>query len=167
MSVLAPAVGAVVAAILESSVLTQLQVGSIRPDLVFAVGIAVAMLLGFESGITWAFVGGVTLDLLLPGRALGSSALTLLIVTGVALLVARTLWPPRLIAIAGTAFVLSFAYQLMGLGLLSFTSGIGLGSVSLPDLVAIGVLNAILAGVAVPIIRALDLRFGETERLAW
>jgi hypothetical protein len=81
--------------------------------------------------------------------------------------VARTLWPPRLIAIAGTAFVLSFAYQLMGLGLLSFTSGIGLGSVSLPDLVAIGVLNAILAGVAVPIIRALDLRFGETERLAW
>ena len=167
MSVLAPAVGAVLAAILESSVLTQLQLGSIRPDLVFAVGIAVAMLLGFESGMTWAFVGGVTLDLLLPGRALGSSALALLIVTGVALLVARTLWPPRLLAIAGTAFVLSFGYQLMGLGLLSFTAGVGLGSLSLPDLVAIGILNAIIAGVAVPIIRALDLRFGETERLAW
>ena len=167
MSVLAPAVGAVVAAILESSVLTQLQVGSVRPDLVFAVGVAVAMLLGFESGMTWAFVGGIALDLLLPGRALGSSALTLLVVTGVALLVARTLWPPRLIVIVGTALVLSFAYQIMGLGLLSLTSGVGLGSLSLPDLLAIGALNAIIAGVAVPIIRALDLRFGETERLAW
>ena len=72
MSVLAPAVGAVLAAILESSVLTHLQVGSVRPDLVFAVGVAVAMVLGFESGMTWAFVGGITLDLLLPGRALGS-----------------------------------------------------------------------------------------------
>ena len=75
MSVLAPAVGAFLAAVIESSVLTHLQVGSIRPDLVFAVGIAVAMVLGFESGMTWAFVGGLTLDLLLPGRALGSTAL--------------------------------------------------------------------------------------------
>ena len=42
MRILAPAVGAVLAAILESSVLTHLQVGGIRPDLVFAVGVAVA-----------------------------------------------------------------------------------------------------------------------------
>jgi hypothetical protein len=52
MSVLAPAVGAVIAAIVESSVLTHLQVGGLRPDLVFAVGVAVAMVLGFESGMT-------------------------------------------------------------------------------------------------------------------
>ena len=63
MSVLAPAVGAVLAAILESSVLTHLQVGSVRPDLVFAMGIAVAMVLGFESGMTWAFVGGISLEI--------------------------------------------------------------------------------------------------------
>ena len=80
MSVLAPAVGAVLAAILESSVLTHLQVGGVAPDLVFAVGVAVAMTLGFESGMTWAFVGGVSLDLLVPGRALGSTALTLVLV---------------------------------------------------------------------------------------
>jgi rod shape-determining protein MreD len=156
-----------VAAILESSVLTQLQVGSVRPDLVFAVGVAAAMLLGFESGMTWAFVGGITLDLLLPGRALGSTALALLVVTGVALLIARTFWPPRLIVIVASAFVLTFAYQLIGLGLLTFTAGVGAGGLSLPDLVAIGILNALIAGLCVPIIRALDLRFGETERLAW
>ena len=79
MSVLAPAVGAVLAAILESSVLSHLEMGNIKPDLVFAVGVAVAMVLGFESGMTWAFAGGITLDLLMPGRALGSTTLTLIL----------------------------------------------------------------------------------------
>jgi rod shape-determining protein MreD len=167
MSVLAPAVGAVLAAILESSVLTHLQVGSVGPDLVFSVGIAVAMVLGFESGMTWAFVGGVTLDLLLPGRPLGSSALALLLVTGAALLVARVLWPPRLVFVVGTAFVLSFVYQMLLLGLLTLTDGVGVPGIALPELVAIGLLNAVIAGLSVPVLRALELRFGEQERLAW
>ncbi len=124
MSVLAPAVGAVLAAILESSVLTHLQVGSVRPDLVFAVGIAVAMVLGFESGMTWAFVGGVALDLLLPGRALGSSALTLVLLTAAALLVARVMWPPRLVIVAGTAFVLTLRLPVDGARLLALTAGV-------------------------------------------
>ena len=167
MSVLAPAVGAVLAAILESSVLTHLQVGSVRPDLVFAVAIAVAMVLGFESGMTWGFVGGIALDLLLPGRALGSSALALLLVVAAALLVGRVLWPPRLLVVAGTAFVLTFAYQAIILTLLALVEGLAPAGISLADMALIGLLNAIIAGVAVPVLRALDLRFGEPERLAW
>ncbi len=147
--------------------LTHLQVGSVRPDLVFAVGIAVAMVLGFESGMTWAFVGGITLDLLLPGRALGSSALTLVLLTALALLVARAVWPPRLAVISGTAFVLTLGYQLMVLALLAFTTGISFVGLSIPGLLLIGLLNGIVAGVSVPLVRALDLRFGEPERLAW
>ena len=167
MSVLAPAVGAVLAAILESSVLTHLQVGSVRPDLVFAVGIAVAMVLGFESGMTWAFVGGLTLDLLLPGRALGSSALTLVLLTAVALMIARAVWPPRLAVISGTSYMLSFAYQLMLLAVLALTAGVAFVGLSIADLVLIGLLDAAVTGVAVAVVRALDLRFGEPERLAW
>jgi rod shape-determining protein MreD len=167
MSVLAPAVGAVLAAILESSVLTHLQVGSVRPDLVFAMGIAVAMTLGFESGMTWAFVGGLSLDLLLPGRALGASALALLVAVALALLVARVVWPPRLLVVAATAFVLAFAYHAIGLALLAFNDGVGLGGLSLPEIAAIALVDGAIAGLAVPVIRALDLRFGESERLAW
>ncbi len=167
MSVLAPAVGAVLAAILESSVLTHLQMGGVRPDLVFAVGIAIAMTLGFESGMTWAFVGGVTLDLLLPGRALGSTALTLVVVTGAALVVARALWPPRLVVIGGTALFLTFFYQVMLLGVLALTVNVALSGLSLPDLLVMGLLNGVIAGVSVAAVRALDLRFGEPERLAW
>jgi cell shape-determining protein MreD len=167
MSVLAPAVGAFIAAIFESSVLTQLQVGSIKPDLVFAMGIAVAMVLGFESGMTWAFVGGVTLDLLLPGRAFGSTALALILSTAAALLVARATWPPRLIVIAGTAFALTLAYQVMLLGLLAVTSDVAFAGLSLPDLLLIGLSNSAIAAATVVAVRALDLRFGEPERMAW
>ena len=166
MSVLAPAVGAVIAAILESSVLAHLQVGSVRPDLVFAMGIAVAMVLGFESGMTWAFVGGLSLDLLLPGQVLGSSALTLILLVSVALLVARVLWPPRLAFIALTAVVLTFAYHLLLQGIESVTSGTAFAGLSISELLVIALLNGIIAGMSVPVVRALDLRFGEPERLA-
>ena len=167
MSVLAPAVGAVLAAILESSVLTHLQVGSVRPDLLFAMGIAVALVLGFESGMTWAFVGGVSLDLLLPGRVLGSSTLTLILLISAALLVARVLWPPRLAFIAATACVLTLGYHVMLQAVLAVTSGSAFAGLALPDLLLIALLNGLIAGLAVPVVRALDLRFGEQERLAW
>ena len=167
MSVLAPAVGAVLAAILESSVLTHLQVGSVKPDLVFAVGVAVAMVLGFESGMTWAFVGGVSLDLLLPGQVLGSSALTLVLLTAAASLVARVLWPPRLAFIAATTVVLTFAYHLILQMVLSLTIGSAFTGLAFPELMVVALLNGFIAAIAVPAIRALDLRFGEPERLAW
>jgi len=167
MSVLAPAVGAVIAAIVESSVLTHLQVGGLRPDLVFAVGVALAMVLGFESGMTWAFVGGLTLDLLLPGRSLGSTALTLVLVTAMALLVARITWPPRLVVIAATSFGLSLVYQVLLLGLLALTENVAFLGLSVTDLVFVGLLDAAITAVAVVVVRAIDLRFGERERLAW
>ena len=167
MSVLAPAVGACIAAVIESSVLTHLQVGSVKPDLVFAVGVAVAMVLGFESGMTWAFTGGLTLDLLLPGRALGSTTLTLILVTALALLVARAVWPPRIIVVAATALALTFVYQSLLLGILSLTVNVGFVGLGATDLALIAVMNAAIAAAAVVVVRAIDLRFGEPERLAW
>ena len=167
MSVLAPAVGAVLAAILESSVLAHLQMGSVKPDLVFAVGVAVAMVLGFESGMTWAFVGGLTLDLLMPGRALGSTTLALLLVIAMALLVARAMWPPRLIVISATVLGLTLLYQIILLGLLTVTADIGFAGLSLGDLLLVGFINAGIAALSVLLLRALDLRFGEPDRLAW
>lgn len=167
MSVLAPAVGAVLAAILESSVLSHLDMGNIKPDLVFAVGIAVAMVLGFESGMTWAFAGGITLDLLMPGRALGSTTLTLILSMSLALLVARAMWPPRLVVIAATAWGLSFLFQVLLLGLLTLTADIEFTGISVGDLIVIGLMNGAIAALAAILVRALDLRFGEPERLAW
>jgi rod shape-determining protein MreD len=167
MSVLAPAVGAFLAAIIEASVLTHLQVGAVKPDLVLAVGVAVAMVLGFDSGMTWAFTGGVTLDLLVPGRALGSTTLALILVIAAALLVARAVWPPRTVVVAATTFVLSVVYQLLLLAILGVTADVEFAGLGATELALIAVMNAAIAIVAVAVIRAIDLRFGEPERLAW
>lgn len=167
MSVLAPAVGAVIAAIVESSVLTHLQIGSVKPDLVFAVGVAIAMVAGFEGGVSWAFTGGIALDLLMPGRALGSTALILLLSIAAALVVARALWPPRLVFIAATVFVLAFLYQGLLLAALALTADVAIAGLSLFDLGLIAVVDMAIAAVAVVVVRALELRFGEPERVAW
>jgi rod shape-determining protein MreD len=167
MSVLASAVGAILAAILESSVLTHLAVGGITPDLVFAVGIAVAMVLGFDAGMTWAVAGGVMLDILMPERVLGATALTLVLVIGLALLIARATWPPRLGIIAMSAIALSLVYQLLVLFVLGVTSGVSWAGISVADLVLTALLNIVIVVPAVLVVRALDLRFGEPERVAW
>jgi rod shape-determining protein MreD len=167
MSILASAVGAILAAMLESSVLTHLAVGGITPDLVFAMGVAVAMVLGFDAGMTWAVAGGVMLDILMPERVLGSTALTLVVTIGLALFVARATWPPRLSMIAVTAFALSLVYQLLLLFLLGVTSSVSWTGVSVADLILTALLNVILVVPSVLVARALDLRFGERERVAW
>jgi rod shape-determining protein MreD len=167
MSVLAAAVGAILAAILESSVLTHLTVGGATPDLVFAVGVAVAMVLGFDAGMTWAVAGGVMLDILMPERVLGSTALTLVLVIGIALLIARATWPPRVSVIAASVFGLSLVYQLLLLFLLGVTSGVSWAAISITGLLLTALLNLVIAVPAVLVARALDLRFGEPERVAW
>ena len=82
-------------------------------------------------------------------------------------MVARVLWPPRLAFVAGTAFVLTYGYHLILQGVDAMASGSAFAGFSISELTLIALLNAIVAGLAVPVVRALDLRFGEQERLAW
>jgi hypothetical protein len=58
-------------------------------------------------------------------------------------------------------------YQLLLLALLAFTINIAFEGLSLSDLLVAAVLNTVIAVISVTVIRALDLRFGEPERLAW
>ena len=168
MSVLAPAVGAVIAAIVESSVLTHLQVGGLRPDLVFAVGVAVAMVLGFESGMTWAFVGGVTLDLLLPGRSLGSTALTLVLRDGRSHSWWRAprglhaSWSSRPRPSGWRSSTRSSRWSCWGSRRTSPSS-----ACRRPTWCSWALLDGAIATAAAIVVRAVDLRFGEPERLAW
>jgi rod shape-determining protein MreD len=167
MSALGSAIGAVIAAMLESSVLSNLAVDLLKPDLVFAVGIAVAVVLGFESAMAWAVTGGIMLDILMPERALGVTSLALLLVTGLALVLARVTGPPRLPAVMLLAFLLGLLFQVLMLILLALTSGIAATDVSPAGLAGIAVLDAVVAAIAVVILRALDQRFGDLERADW
>lgn len=58
-----------------------LAVGDLRPNLILAAVVTVTALSGLETGITWAFVGGLTVNLLTTDP-LGTIPLGLLLVTG-------------------------------------------------------------------------------------
>jgi rod shape-determining protein MreD len=166
VGVLIAAVGAFVAAIVESSVVTQLAIAGVKPDLVFSIAIAVALVQGFEEGMVWSVVGGLTLDMLVPARPVGATTLTLLVVCGLALIVSR-LTTPRLFVVAITVFGLSFVYQAMLLALLTLTTGVGVESISVPSLAVIAVLNTAVGVAAAWVARALTLRFGGADRAEW
>ncbi len=129
MGLLSAAVGAIIAAILEVSVLSQLQLGGVTPELVLAMGVGVAMVAGFEAGMIWAFLGGVMLDMLLPERALGATTLVLLVAIGVC-----SAGRPRDRAAAASSSsrpphsALSWLYQVLLIALLALTAGIGIPS---------------------------------------
>jgi rod shape-determining protein MreD len=167
MGLLSTAVGAVVAAILEVSVLAQLQLAGIRPDLVLAVGIGVAMTMGFDAGIVWAFVGGLLLDVMLPERPIGSTTLAMLISVGVALVVARVVESPRLVVIGLTAFGVTFLYEGLLTAILALATGISIGSVSLTSWAALAFVSGIIAVTTAWVVRSLMLRFGTFERVDW
>lgn len=167
MGLLSTAVGAVVAAILEVSVLAQFQLAGVRPDLVLAVGIGVAMTMGFDAGIVWAFVGGLLLDVMLPERPIGSTTMAMLIAIGASLVVARVVETPRLVVIGITAAVITFLYEGLLLAILDVVSGVPMGAASLGSWVVVAVLSGVIAMITAWAIRSLLLRFGAFERVDW
>ncbi len=93
MSLLFAAIGATVIALVEATLGPYLAVGHATPHPVLVVGVIWAIAAGIEQGVTFAFVGGLALDVML-GRPLGVSAFALLVSVGAAAAIARPL--PRL-----------------------------------------------------------------------
>ena len=112
MSWLLAAVGATVAALLELTVTPNLAVAGARPHLVLVLGVVWTMAAGAESGLVWALVGGLTLDLLAE-RPLGSSAFALLLSLGAAGLLAPPLARLRPLAPIPLVFSLSFVNSIL------------------------------------------------------
>ena len=61
MTLLFAAFGAIVAALLESTVIPYLRIGDAQPHLVFVLTIIVTVVAGFDRGLVFAFVGGLRL----------------------------------------------------------------------------------------------------------
>jgi rod shape-determining protein MreD len=167
MSLPVAAVGAIVAALLETSVLPDLAPAGLKPDLVFVLTVVATMMIGVEDGLTWAFLGGLMLDILLPERAPGGTSFVLLVCAGLAALVARFL-PQRRIPIAVAAvFVLSSVYQLLSVVVLSATSGLAVVDPKPSLLLGIALLNAIVGVAAAAVARSLWIRYGAHDRMEW
>ncbi|MGH2467115.1 MAG: rod shape-determining protein MreD [Candidatus Limnocylindrales bacterium] len=166
MSIPFAAVGAVLAALIETSVLPELAIAGVRPDLVFVLAIVVTMTIGIEDGLTWAFLGGIMLDLLVPGRRLGITALILLVLAGVAIAIGRLL-PGRRVPVVGAAvLVLSVCYQVLVIESLAATTGttapLAMGTIG-----PTAAFDLVVGLAAAASGRWLWERFGAHERIEW
>jgi hypothetical protein len=63
--------------------------------------------------------------------------------------------------------VLAVVFQLLLLAVLMVSAGVSLVGLSVPDLLVVAVMDAVIALPALLAARALDLRFGDPERVAW
>jgi rod shape-determining protein MreD len=166
MTLLLAAVGATFVALVELTVGPYVRVGGAQPHLVLVVGIIVTVAMGLETGLVWAFIGGLALDVLAQ-RPLGSSAFALLLCTGATDILARIFVRVRpLVPVIATA-LLSVLYSMV-----LFIALNALGApIPVRDPVSLvtpsAVYDVLLAALVGPLVVWIHDRRVEPDRLAW
>jgi rod shape-determining protein MreD len=166
MSLLLAAIGATVIALVEATLAPYITVGDAGPHPVLIGGVIWTIAAGIDRGITWAFVGGLVLDSLL-GRSLGTSAFSLLVVVGVAALIARPFPRLRLVVPIVAVPILSVLYSVL---ILVLTTATQTGSVVVDPIKLLlpgAAYDAILGMFLGPLAVTLHDRRVVTERVDW
>ena len=159
------AVGAAIAALMEVTVASRIHLADAQPQIVFVIAILLTLIIGFEEGMTWAFVGGLFVDLLTL-RPLGSTVFGLLVVVGLAAAVSPILARIR------------FATPLVGI--IVFTpvfivlSTVTIGLLRPPppalrvsNVAAAMLINVTFGALVAPLFIAVRRRWEQKERLSW
>jgi rod shape-determining protein MreD len=160
------ALGALLAALLETSVAPEITIAGAQLDLVLSLAIVAAVTMGVDDALVWAFLGGLMLDMLIPGRPIGATTLSLLLTVGVALLAARIPGPRRTLAIVAV-FVLSWVFHALLVGVMTATEGVALSGFSPTGVLAASVMNALVAVPAALLFTAVQRRLSPAERADW
>ncbi len=141
-------------------------IGDVHPNLVLVAVVAVTVLKGFGPGVAWAFMAGLTANLL-TREPLGSIPLGLLLVAAATAggdrLFGRLSWAYPVAAVG----VGSIVVDAVSLAVLQMVDPPLAGAFPLQRIAAAAVLNAVIAAVALLPTRALLERVGAEERTAW
>lgn len=166
MSLLLAAVGAVLAALLELTLVPYLEVGGAHPHLVLVATVVAAVAFGLDTGLAVAVAGGLALDIL-AARPLGATVFVLLLVAGGTALASRALSGVRIVA---PVVLVAAASPAFSLGLMTVL-GVAQGRPWVDDpvgLVLPGAIYDLILAVAVgPLLVSLRARALETERFEW
>ena len=157
---------AVVVGILHAGLAPVMAVGGVKPNLVLVAVVLVTCLAGFMPGITWAFVAGLTVNLLV-GEPLGSVPLTMLLVAALVVGGGRVLGGLVWIFPVAAAFIGSIVADVGSL----FISQLVTDAVAAPPpfdvLLAAAVLNAGIVAILLYPARVLSRRYAPEEAPAW
>lgn len=156
------AVSAVVAALVEYTVVPYIKVGNASPQPLLVFGVIWTLASGLEAGLVWAFVGGLALDVLTQ-RPLGSSAFALLIAMGAASVVGSLFGRVRIVAPIVATAVASVIYSTLSLAAVSALSPETLSSASMEGVLGSMVYDTILAALFGPLVMAIVFRRREAE----
>ncbi len=157
---------AVVAALAEFTVVPYLQIGDATLDAVLVIGVIWTIAGGLEVGLTFAFVGGIALDIL-GQRPLGSSAFALLVAVGIASLIGGALTRIRIIAPIAATAVASPVYQLLLLFATTLLTTAPLSEAALSTVLPSTVYDTIVAAILGPFVIAIVVRRHAQERMDW
>jgi rod shape-determining protein MreD len=162
------ALGAIVAALIETTVIPEMAIFGVQANLVLTLAVVATVLMGIEDGLVWAFLGGLLVDMLTPARPVGATTFVLLITVGLAFAATRFAGQSRLAAVI-IVFGLSWAFHLVLLATLALTEGVAAGSIDFRLVFATAVLNMLIAIPFAALFTLVERRFGtvERERAAW
>jgi rod shape-determining protein MreD len=168
MNVTIAAGAAAAVALLEVTLWPYLGAAGTHLHPVLAGAVLLACLATLEVGLTWAFTGGLMLDVLSP-RPLGTTVLVLLLVVGVAVGAARGLAQVRLAAATAVlvAFPLSLLYSLGVALIVAAVQGAPPPHDPIPALVPGAVADTVLVAFVVAIALSRRSRREEQERVGW
>jgi rod shape-determining protein MreD len=143
-----------------------LVIGDVHPNLILVAVVLVTVLDGFLPGVAWAFVGGLTANLLVR-QPLGSLPLGLLVVAaavaGGERLFGRLSWGYPLASV----FVGSVVVDVIGLGILQMVDVPLAGAFPVQRILAAGLLNTAIGAIVLLSVRVLRARGGAVEKGAW
>jgi rod shape-determining protein MreD len=159
------ALGGLIAAILEVTIAARIHVADAQPQIVLVVAILLTLMIGFEEGMAWAFVGGLFVDFL-AFRPLGTTVFGLLLVVGLAAAVSPFLLRIRV----ASPIVGIVVFTPIFIVITSVATGLlrpPAPSLRLSYLAGAMLVNAITGALVAPVFAAIRRRSDRRERLVW
>jgi rod shape-determining protein MreD len=157
---------AVVVGIVHAGLAPVIVVGGLKPNLVLVAVVLVTALFGFLPGITWAFVAGLTANLLV-GDPLGSVPLVLLLVAAMVAGGSRALGGLVWIYPVAAAFAGSILADIGSLLISQLVTDAVPAAPPFDILLGAAFLNAGIVALLLFPARALAQRYGPEEAPAW
>lgn len=152
--------------IVHAAIAPVIVIGDVKPNIVLVAVVLVTCLGGFLPGITWAFIAGLTANLLVSDP-LGSIPLALLVVAaltaGGARILGQAVWVYPILAVG----IGSLVADLISLGLGQLVGDAPVGAVPTGLLLGAAALNAVVVAVVLVPARMIAARYVADEATAW
>jgi rod shape-determining protein MreD len=157
---------AVIVGVVHAALAPVIVVGGVKPNLVLVAVVLVTCLAGFLPGVTWAFVAGLTANLLV-GEPLGSVPLLLLVVSAMIAGGGRILGGLVWIYPVAAAFVGSIVADIGSLLISQLVTDAVAAAPPFDILLTAALLNAAIVALLLYPARALAQRYAPEEAPAW